>query len=432
MGNSGSSRSNQDRYIPHSEELKKLYHKVCDYGLLNQDLFNQHFKGPCENVARNLFGTYFVDLLNSSDVTANLFVQRANSILEAELQSNNDQFNLYFDLLNDNSQKSLDKTAVSSLIQSCCQYPICVEQENDIKENDLVIKGLTASCIATKNSISKQEFIQWVQETCPLIFSGFQSWLHYTFTGKILKNNLEILPFPFESQSNTKILSFPLLWLLCSILPSCYLKLENKYKIKDDEDAVDDSVKYTWNLLYESNEHGLSLNRFKNKVMSYKSPTLMFIQLEDGRLLLIAVDQPWKDSAERYGGPYCNLIEIYPTMQIIEADANMIYLKESSRAILTGLIIGSSSTKPKVIIDTDLSTVKLNYKPVPEDHAIEKIEVWGCGGVEAIASQTDLKKWEKKEVEKRRKVKLPGQWDTDKTILEMGGVTVSHNQRADI
>jgi len=195
---------------------------------------------------------------------------------------------------------------------------------------------------------------------------------------------------------------------------------------------VDDSVKYTWNLLYESNEHGLSLNRFKNKVMSYKSPTLMFIQLEDGRLLLIAVDQPWKDSAERYGGPYCNLIEIYPTMQIIEADANMIYLKESSRAILTGLIIGSSSTKPKVIIDTDLSTVKLNYKPVPEDHAIEKIEVWGCGGVEAIASQTDLKKWEKKEVEKRRKVKLPGQWDTDKTILEMGGVTVSHNQRADI
>jgi len=83
MGNSGSSRSNQDRYIPHSEELKKLYHKVCDYGLLNQDLFSQYFKGPCENVAKNLFGTYFVDLLNSSDVTANLFVQRANSILES-------------------------------------------------------------------------------------------------------------------------------------------------------------------------------------------------------------------------------------------------------------------------------------------------------------------------------------------------------------
>jgi len=29
-------------------------------------------------------------------------------------------------------------------------------------------------------------------------------------------------------------------------------------------------------------------------------------------------------------------------------------------------------------------------------------------------------------------VKLPGQWDQDKTILEMGGVTVSHSQRGDM
>ena len=29
-------------------------------------------------------------------------------------------------------------------------------------------------------------------------------------------------------------------------------------------------------------------------------------------------------------------------------------------------------------------------------------------------------------------VKLPGQWDQDKTILEMGGVTVSHSQRGDV
>ena len=33
------------------------------------------------------------------------------------------------------------------------------------------------------------------------------------------------------------------------------------------------------------------------------------------------------------------------------------------------------------------------------------IQVWGCGGVEAIKSQADQKKWESKEIEKRKKVK---------------------------
>ena len=31
-------------------------------------------------------------------------------------------------------------------------------------------------------------------------------------------------------------------------------------------------------------------------------------------------------------------------------------------------------------------------------------QVWGCGGVAAIKSQADIKKWESREIEKRKKV----------------------------
>ena len=57
-------------------------------------------------------------------------------------------------------------------------------------------------------------------------------------------------------------------------------------------------------------------------------------------------------------------------------------------------------------------------------------QVWGCGGVEAVVQQQKWKEWEKREVERRRKVTRESReaWqdNPDRAILEWGGVTTEH------
>ena len=51
----------------------------------------------------------------------------------------------------------------------------------------------------------------------------------------------------------------------------------------------------------------------------------------------------------------------------------MVYLKELGRSIPTGLIIGSENI-PKICIDKDLSSAKINYKHLMDEN-VERMEV---------------------------------------------------------
>ena len=37
-----------------------------------------------------------------------------------------------------------------------------------------------------------------------------------------------------------------------------------------------------WSLLYTSDTHGLSLNRFTSHLFNYKAPTILFVYCKDG------------------------------------------------------------------------------------------------------------------------------------------------------
>ena len=49
---------------------------------------------------------------------------------------------------------------------------------------------------------------------------------------------LKMLPQPYECSLSAKLLSPTLFWFLCSTLPACYLKLENKFKSMESEPEV--------------------------------------------------------------------------------------------------------------------------------------------------------------------------------------------------
>lgn len=430
MGNHSSSNWHQEiQKYPHNEKLVELYISLCDYGILNKDLFQKHFSLPNTPLASNLFERYFIDLLNSCAQTRLMFVERSHAILQNADNNSIENLQFYFDLIID-EKRDLDHHDLKVIVLNCIQVGITqadsmANTNMDFLINDYLLDGIASGCLNGASTVSRNDVISWLNSNCKNIFSGFQTWLQHKFTGLSQKGKFEMLSLPQECLTVNSLLTPAVLWYLCSVLPSCFTSLQNKFNV-DSIDA-ESYLDYTWHILFDSNQHGLSLNRFKHKIMDYKSPTITFIQFSTGLTIVLGLDQRWTDSPEKFGGPYCYLIELFPCVNIVETNSNMVYLKEMGRSIPTGLIIGSGN-RPKVKISIDLSTAEINYKGLLNE-TVERVEVWGCGGEAAIKNQADMKKWEQKEIEKRKKVKLPGQWDTDKVILEMAGVQVNHSQR---
>ncbi|XP_065661412.1 uncharacterized protein LOC100202453 isoform X3 [Hydra vulgaris] len=427
MGNSSKKASSLTKPSL-DERLLKLFDKLCKYELLDQELFLEHFKSDDNkgknNVGSYLFNWYFIDLLKASPISRKIFAERAQTILDYVYKSQNEKINLYFDILT-NNQSDFNEEDLTLVFEDCCKYGILLAMDSCvILKEDVLICSMVESCLNGATCVSKKNVKSFLIDESFYIFAGFEAWLFEKFTGSPLKTNFEMLLLPTECESGNTMLTPTLLYFLCTRLPTCYIRMDNKF---NDINKDAENEKFSWNLLYESNQHGLSLNRFKSKLMNYKSATITILKFVSGVVLILALDEPWRDGPDKYGGPYCQLIEVSPNLKVLETNSSMVYLKENSRSISTGLHIGCD-TNSKVKIDKDLQCAELNYRNSVNE-VLTRVETWGCGGVKAKRNQEDLKKWELNEIEKRKKVKLPGEWDTDKAILEMGGVCVSHSQR---
>ena len=49
-----------------------------------------------------------------------------------------------------------------------------------------------------------------------------------------------------------------------------------------------------WKQLYDSESHGLSLNRFQSSLVNYKAPTIMFIYCNSGSLYCACSDEEYR------------------------------------------------------------------------------------------------------------------------------------------
>lgn len=431
---------------PYHTELEDLFEKLSQNGMfIKKEHFERHFEGPTEGLSKNLFRHVCGSSQAQSTENHHKFVQQQNmqsfiknahDLLEQAYKVKDAQIRFYFELFTGQDAQTTLKEIMMLLRESCLYALALVEQEHQypVAADDIVITSLAKSCVVEHSSVCKDKFCDWALDLNPKVFSGLEAWLHEKFTGSIQKGHFQMLPMPNTSISDNSfsILTPSLLWYLCCVLPICYTRLEKSHSLStmaEDSTDGDDSNDYTWSLLYDSNEHGLSLNRFKKKCLNYKSPTVLLIQFESGMILVLAVDESWRDSSEKFGGAYCALLEIVPDCSSIIESQKIVYLRETARSAPTGLLIGQSFP-PKVQINTDLSSAELIYKDSRKEDIV-KIEVWGCGGVLAAAAQKEQLKWDKKELEKIRKVKRPGRWEenVDKQILDMAGVKTSHSQR---
>ncbi|XP_073947904.1 uncharacterized protein isoform X2 [Choristoneura fumiferana] len=177
-----------------------------------------------------------------------------------------------------------------------------------------------------------------------------------------------------------------------------------------------------WVPLYASREHGQGANRFLHHTLHYRGPTLVVVAAGGGDdlVVVVACPQEWRETHTYWGGPDCALFQLFPTFLVVEQAAKMLYLNTSIRGYPLGLRAGSDPRKPLLAIDDGFD--KMTFNSVP--YTLGAIEVWGCGDQASRESQMEVKKWQVKEAERQRQVKLSAaDWieHPDRYLLELAG-----------
>ena len=78
-------------------------------------------------------------------------------------------------------------------------------------------------------------------------------------------------------------------------------------------------------------------------------------------------------------------------------------LNEKQRGFPTGLRVMSSNQYDDILLEVDSSLSSAKFRG-GDSMSVRRVEVWGCGGVEAMESQRRVKDWEQREILRRRKV----------------------------
>ncbi|XP_045453828.1 uncharacterized protein LOC123663176 [Melitaea cinxia] len=176
-----------------------------------------------------------------------------------------------------------------------------------------------------------------------------------------------------------------------------------------------------WAPLYLSREHGLGANRFLHHTLAYRGPTLVVVEgAGESVTVVVCASQEWRETHQYWGGPDCALVQLYPTYALVERAPKMLYLNSCIRGYPKGLRAGSDPRRPLLAVAEGFDA--FTFQGVP--YELAAIEVWGCGEQSLRDAQLDVKKWQVKEAERQRQVKISAaDWieHPDRYLLELAG-----------
>ncbi|XP_062505635.1 uncharacterized protein LOC134182262 [Corticium candelabrum] len=357
---------------------------------------------------------------------------------------------LLFDIFS-NGKDNINKEDLERLISECCILSLTVTlaadfnrcTETSLKQND-VFQAFQQSLMSNRDVVSFDELVDWLSVNAPDLFDGIQSWLQRALDS--MKDTYYTVPqlkdLSQQFVDTRASLDTSVVWLLTTILPHCYTVLDtvlDKHQSSRSR-AADTQVPVTsipcFSLLYDSREQGHSLNRFEHHVFGYRGPTLLILKMEKGLTFVVAIDAEWRDSPAQWGDSNCLLLQMTPTWNVIDSGSKLLYYHCRSTGKHRGLIVGKDIESPVISTeDLNSASLKLSRKQLRQhDISILSVEVWGCGSAESADAQKEYRRWELRQIEKQRKVPLPGRWDDnpDKTLLELAGRTVDHAERPDL
>lgn len=136
--------------------------------------------------------------------------------------------------------------------------------------------------------------------------------------------------------------------------------------------------------------HALSLVQYS--ILGYTGPTVIVIETDQGHILGGFFTTAWKKAPGFYGDTNGFLYQLYPTLTLFQPtgeDTNFIHLQD-------GLGFGGTTDMPRLFIPASMEScnagvIDKTFRQgdlLPGDALerfnIKSLEVWGCGGEEAI------------------------------------------------
>ncbi|XP_048511960.1 uncharacterized protein LOC105686929 [Athalia rosae] len=312
------------------------------------------------------------------------------------------------------------------------------------------IDAVTTSCFHGKEVLSVSYVSNWLWQHCPRLLNGLHRYVVHVFTtayrnGPALLSEVQSQPHlepatPVLEQSVQLDGPKPLLplshvWLLSGSLPPCYT--QTVASPTDGTQALIAKMAGAtypshWTLLYNSGQHGSGANRFIHHVLGYKGPTLLFLRgvsPEEGGeqpTYCICSAVEWCETHQYWGDEDSMVIELLPNFRIVEKGPKLVYLNTIIRGYPQGVRAGSDPRNPCVDLDKSFQWLKLAGVP----YRLDSLEVWGCGDRKSREVQLEIKKWQVKEAERQRVVKMStSDWldHPDRYLLELGGRTTYNN-----
>ncbi|GFN99604.1 hypothetical protein PoB_002611000 [Plakobranchus ocellatus] len=450
--------------------LQKLFEKLeltadgqnAHPGELTKATFENAFSGPLHKFGQLLFTQMTHSSSNSirDRITKEQFIKAGKEIMDIfdEKSVVKYYFHLFAsgkDHLTPESAKQMFEVSFSlTLSVSKIKY---VEDERDGR----VMGALVTSLFGIETKIHYDKFCKWLDESCKHLFYGVHNWVIFVLTGSTLPEEMEMARVPqlegVTGQHNCT--SMAILWVLSVCLPPIYTRgqeEQNKSLLSAEQErrasgadahpsgghATKDPMWTSmlllrkmarlpqvqgWTLLYNSDQHGLSINRFNTHVTSYHAPNVTFLSFEGRNLYCLAVDRGWVEGPKKFGGEDCRLIQLLPVFRVVQAGANMVRWNENSRGIPKGIQVGCDGKSEVLNLPQDFDVAK-HYGV---SCGLNKLEVWGCGSESALTSQKNQRNWELKQVrrEQGRKLRLNETWEDspDKQLLQWHGVNVGNH-----
>lgn len=380
--------------------------------------------------------------VNENVLSGSAFVEASNYLMS--LLTDSQQLEFYIKVYAGDEER-INKTDVFDLISAAHQVSTCTQRTCCLPDN--ILMAVVNGVMHGKESVNTKYLHSWFCQHCPRLVV----WLHRSIV-HMLTVGYRTIPENTEEEEDirdTPILDHPgksscaslhpaLIWLLTCSLPTLYTKQQKNQALPSSNNLLLDphvfiekmilAVSPThWDPLYNSDNHGLSINRFQHHVFGYHGATLVFITTEGDNMFCVASDQEWRDSKHFWGGEHAVCLHLTPEYKIVESGAKILYFNMTSRGFPTGFQVGTDSTNRALTLDSNLTIV--TYRKIP--YKLKSLEVWGCSTIEVREAQQEQKKREVKDTENRRKVKLnSSDWldNPDRYLIELAGTRLSYAQ----
>lgn len=319
------------------------------------------------------------------------------------------------------------------------------------------LEAVIATCFF-QEPLSVGFISRWLEENCPrLILPVHRYCVHLLTTSyRSIKmntedktgNGLELATPVLEKGApfgdSLPMLTLSMAWILAGTLPASFSKPQSVPAPKEDESTSSSavspnaalpsqvlltklvaSVPSHWTLLYDTRLHGVGANRFLHHVLGYRGPTLIVLQARSykdsvEKIYCVASPTEWKETNLYTGGEESCLVQLQPKFSVMEKGGKILYLNTHIRGYPKGLRVAVDPRNPIIAVDEQFE--KLDVHSI--SHELINIEVWGCGDKSSRDVQLDIKKWQVKEAERQRTVKLSAaDWidHPDRYLLEMSG-----------